>query len=307
MSILRKLLSVLVVNAAVLMIILSFMAWVFDTKLLNATQLTQSMDKNGVAKAIAEAIPAMTVPDKEERGPDGQPLPIDPVEKAKVEATIREVVDEPYVRTKINGTVSSVIGFIKTGKPEPTIDLTDFATRIESSTGEIPKELQEKLGEPIRLNDDKNQKMFTSVRESYNLLSMFKIIGPIIAAILLLIEWFLTPKGKRLGKTAIVFISAGAWGLLWWLFISRAPDIIVTKVKAGEGNEQTMISVVTAVLKSLSTLLSASFLQFSLGCFVIAGLLLLARFIGSKMKASQAAAAQPVPVANRNAQSNLKK
>lgn len=299
MSILKKLLSVVVVNAAVFMITLSFMAWVFDTAILNAPKLTASFDKNGVAKAIVTALPKIAAPEEEQqRGPDGQPLPVDSAKKAEVEDTIRKAVDEPYVRTKINGIVTNMIGFIKTGSPQPTIDLTDFPARIQSATGEMPEDLAKELSQPINLAEKTNPKAFESIHKSYDYVKIFKIVGPILALLLLVVEWFLTQKGKRLGKTAWVFLAAGAWGVFWWFLIARAPDFIITKVQADKGAEESMVAVVTALLKSLSTLLSVSFLQFGIGCLAIAGILLAIRFVAGRMKPGTTASNKPVGNSN---------
>lgn len=295
MNILKKLLSVAVVNAAVLMITLSFMAWVFDSTLLDASALTRALKENGVAKAIADAIPEMAKPE-EQRGPNGEILPEDIAETAKIKETISKSIDEPYIQKKIDSVVTSVIGYIKTGNPQPVLDLSDFPARIESATGEVPVELKEELSKPINLTEKVDAKALSSVRQGYDGLKLFKIIGPIIAVILLIFEWLLTQKGKRLGKTAWVFIAAGLWGMLWWLVISRAPDILMTKVEANQEAEKSMVAIVDSLLNSLSSLLSQRFLQFGIACIAVAGILLLVRFIlgrRSKSDAVSVASARP--------------
>ncbi len=296
MSFIRKLLSVLVINAAVLMITLSFMAWVFDATLLDAKQLTGSFDSNGVAAAISDPLPKLAEPDGKTNEQGQQPTS---EEKAEVEATIRKAVDEPYVRGKLNGVVTNLIGYIKTGNPQPTIDLSDFAPRVQQVTGEIPADLAAELAKPINIAEKTDPKAFESIRKSYDLLKLFKIIGPIIALVLLVMEWFLTPAGKRLAKTAWVFIAAGLWALFWWFVVSRAPDFLVTKVSANKEIEQSMVGVVTAVLNSLSSLLSLRFLQFGLASLSLAGALLLLRFIVRKMRHQTDQIGTPLPVAAR--------
>ncbi len=296
MSIIRTFLSVVIVNAAVFVITLSFMAWVVDATLLDSTQLTKSFDKFKVAGAIAEAIPHMATPDKG-TGPDGKPVEArDPLEIQRVQDTIRQVADEPYVRTKINGLVTNVIGFIKTGQPRPTIDLTDFSARVQQSQiGELPADFSEKLSKPIDIAENSDNQAFTSIRQSYNLLKIFKIAGPIIAAVLLILEWLLTPQGKKLGKLAWVAIAAGLWGVFWWFVISAAPNFIATRVNADAAAEKALINVVNALLKSLADLLSGRFLQFGIICLVIGANILLLRFVLGKRNKLAVAPAAPAP------------
>jgi hypothetical protein len=297
MSIIRKILSVIVVNAAVFMITLSFMAWVFDTKLLDAPSLTGALKDNGVAKAIADAIPEMTVPE-EQHGPDGEIKPQDPAEVARVKDTIKKAIDEPYIQKKIDGVVTNVIGFVKTGEPAPTLDLTDFPARVAETTGEVPEELQKNLAEPIDLSEKANKNAVESIRKSYDVLSLFKVLGPVLAVLLLMAEWFLTPKGKRLGKTAWVFIAAGMWSLLWWFLLSRAPDLIMTKVESSKQTENALAGIVSALLNSISSLLTQSFLWFTIACFGVAAVLLAVRFALAKLKPTTTGAVpSPRPVA----------
>ena len=281
MSIIRKLASILVINLAVLFITLSFMAWVFDATLLNATQLTASFDKHGVAKAISNALPHMAVPDKG-NGPDGQPIePQDPAEKQKAEDTIRQVADEQYIRTKTNGFLTNVISYIKTGQPKPTLDLTDFAGRVQAATGETP-DFAKDLSKPVDITEQTDKKAFENIRKSYTLLKAFKIIGPIIAGVLLIIEIFLTPAGKRLGKLAWVFIAAGLWGMFWWFVVSYAPNFISTKVAADNETEKALLAVVDSLIHSLSSLLAVNFLRFGIACLGIGVSFLLIRIIYRK-------------------------
>lgn len=281
----RRLLSHLLISLAVFVLTATLFIWTIDGRVLNADVLSGELRKAGVSQELADVIPdiATTETEKvvEENLPQGVPQEVvkqvSESEKQLITDSIKKVVTAEYVYSKVSAISSSVITFIRDGEPQPVIDLSDFPEKVKESIGieQIDtSELDEQFADPIQLNEEGD---LDNVHNAYNIFSIMKYVGLGLFALIMLAEWFVAEKGKKLKRISRVFLYAGLWFALYWGLIVLLPRVFGDALRSSVQGEFDASGLIYAIVKAVQGLFAGYFLTFAIGSLFIAVVLYVVR------------------------------
>lgn len=284
----RRLLSHLLVFVAVTVMTATFFIWTVDARVLNAQTLSGELRKSGVSKELTLLIPSIAA--------DGSKDDATAEEIEDMKKKISSAVTAEYVDTKILEISTVVLSFAKTGSPEPTIDLSDFPQRLRDSGVETGSDIDDKFSKPITLNEDGQ---LDGIRQAYETFSFFKYLGVGLFAAIMLIEWFLIEKGKKLRRVSRVFLYAGLSYLLYYVLLVGAPSRISQALKQKLPADATVDAsgLIDAALSAVQGLFGSYFLGFAIMSLMIALLLYGIRYFLHGDVGSDSATSPPPKVA----------
>lgn len=245
-------LSFIVTNLAIAVITLSLFAWMIDSTILQPRALLPALQKSGTPAAIAKAIP------------DSIETNATPADAAMIKEKVTAVVTEQYVNEKLTAIVTTFTSYIKTGKPEPSIDLSDVPAKLMATGTPVPPELVQKLSQPITITDKNATNSFANIRRLYQAMQMIKVFGPIVSIVLLAIDWLLAEKGRKTIRLGNIFASLTFWSGLYWFAVTKMPAVLDDKL-ANKGGTQgaAMTAIGTSIIHGLSGLFAHYLLVFT--------------------------------------------
>ena len=262
----RRLLSHVLISLAVFVLTATLFIWTIDGRVVNADSLNGELRKAGAMQEIATLLPEIAGGDNEDSTPEKQ---------AEQKETIRSAVTVEYVDQKITATTRSLITFIREGEPQPVIDLSDFPERLRATGAEVDGDFNEEFAEPIQLNEEGK---LDNISNLYKVFSMMKYVGLLLFASLMLAEWFVAERGKKLKRISRVFLYAGLWYALYWGVLIVFPKIFGEKLRSAVDAEKFDPSeLIDSVVRAVQGLFAGYFLSFAIGCFFITTVLYLIR------------------------------
>lgn len=286
---LKKLLSFLLANLAILAVSITLFAWIIDSTIMKPEVLLPALRKSGTQAAIAKAIP--TIVDSN----------VPPNEAAQIKTTLGAIITEQYVDEKLTVIVTAATSYIKTGEPEPALDFRDVPAKISAAGVPVPPELNEKLAQPIKLTDPATTKTLADMRQWYEYLQMVKILGGIVAGLLIVLVWFLADRGAKTTRLASVFGLLTFWSGLYWLVLTKAPGLLEQQLVGKGGAEGEAASAVgTSLLHGIGGLFAHYMMLFAIGCGVLTAIFVILHFVLKAFNHPLAAAppaAKPLPKA----------
>jgi hypothetical protein len=298
----RRLLSHLLITLAIFSLSMTFFIWVIDMTVLTPTNLTKALRDGGVPSAIANVIPEQAAKGEEEdncqNGPQnmqqsGQPgIPQntgcepkvkteqDKREEAEMRAKIAAVVTPDYVDQKLSSVVTSLIGYIKNGSPNPVIDLSDFPAKLRENGVNVGEDIDKSFSKPIELTfdtvgtDNEINLSFSSPIASlpkfYRVLNFAKYIGIALCVLLLTAEWFAAAKGDKMHLMGRIFLHVAFWYTVWWGVLVIVPNLLLPRLKNSIQGGDGVDNLIDALSKSVQGLLSKYFLSFAIVCWIVA-------------------------------------
>lgn len=258
----RRFLSHLLITLAIFSLLATFFIWVFDATVLNPTNLNNALKNGGVPSAIATILP-----DKAVSGDSNS-------DKSETKAKIAAIVTPDYVNTKLSAISTSVITFMKDGKPEPVLDISDFPAKLQANGVQVGDDINKNFSKPVELN--KNSALDV-LPKYYKFFKLAKYLGVVLFVLLLIAEYFVANKGDKLHLFGRIFLHAAVWSTLWWVVIVAVPAHALPVLKTKIGADVADSTLIDAVVKSIQHLFSVYFLSFAIICWVLALALYLAR------------------------------
>ena len=273
----RRLLSHLLITLAVFSLTATFFIFVIDMTVLNPDHLTKALRDGGVPSAIATILPDQAFKDDSDtsgsngNGGSSQKTPAeiakDKADKADMKAKIAAVVTPQYVDQKIQALSTSVLGFMRTGKPSPTLDVSDFPAKLRASGVDTGKDIDKNFATPIDLNKDGKLDVLP---QAYSKFKVAKYIGLALTIVFLLAEWFVAAKGDKLHRIGRIFLHAGLWYSIWYAALVVAPSQLLPRLKDKVKPDASISTLIDAFTRSIQHLFSQYFLAFAVVCWVIA-------------------------------------
>ena len=261
----RRFMSHVIIALAVVSLTTTFFIWIIDSVVLTPSKLVPALRSGGVPAAIANVLPEKAVQDNKDATA---------AEKADMKAKIAAVVTPAYVDQKLQNIVETTTTFMRQGKPEPTINLSDFPQKLrDSGVKDVGSDIDKNFAKPINLNEDGK---LDKIPQAYSKFKLLKYAGVILFVLLLGLEWLLAEKGKKLQRAGRIFLHAGLWYLLYYVAIIVAPGQVVPKLKNGIKDES-VSPLIDSFVKAIQNLFSQYFLGFAISCLVIALVLYIAR------------------------------
>ncbi len=288
----RRLLSHLLITLAIFSLTATFFIWVIDATVLNPARLSKALHDGGVPSAVATLLPNQISKgdsnnscdnnqnnnqqgnNQQYNGQNGgsncqqQPKSAEDIAKeADMKAKIAAVVTPAYVDEKIQAITTSVITYMKHGTPDPTINISDFPTKLKASGIEVGDDMVANFAKPIELN---NNGALSVLPKAYKVFSLVKYAGVVLFALILLAEWFVAAKGDKLHRFGRIFLHAGVWYTLYWVALVVVPSHLLPTLKDKVKTDATINPLIDAITKSVQHLFSVYFLAFAIVCWVIA-------------------------------------
>jgi hypothetical protein len=257
---LNRFVSHVLIGMATFVLCATFFMWTLDSRVFNAEVLNGELRKAGVGSEFASLMPEVIT--AEESATD--------LEKATMKDNIARSVDAFYVEGKLTGISESLLAFMKGSANEPLIDLSDFPDRLAANGIEVDEEMRSEFAKPIKLNEDGNLNV---VPDTYRAFRAAKFAGLAVFGGLLLIEWLVSEKGKKLRRISRIFLYAGVSYLIYWLLLRLAPSRLGPVLENNVQAEYDVSALINAILEALNGLFSAYFLSFALACFAVAAVL----------------------------------
>lgn len=254
--------------------------WVLNNRVFDPETLNAELRKAGVVEEFTNLLPQIITPEGDR--PDE--------EQDEFAEVVDEIMTVSYVDKKISELNTSVITFIKDGEPDPVLDLSDLKQEFEDRgieleeevrdrvpesvnneefenfigseevQQEIEKESEEFSFEPINLNEEGS---FDTAHRVYEIFSLLSVLGIVVFAGLMLLEWFVAEKGKKLRRLSRVFLYAGLSYAIYWGLIVALPRWGAPYVDRTVQAEYDTSGLVTAVLQAIEGLFAFYFLVFA--------------------------------------------
>ncbi len=168
----KRLLSHLLIGLATFTLTATFFMWTIDSRLLEPTVLNGELQKAGVFEEFTNLLPQIVTPDEQATEQ----------EKQDMAQKISKAIDADYVHDKLLAVSTSLATFMKSGEPDPKLDLSDFPDRLMMNGVEAGDDIQSKFKDPVELNKDGKLDMIPKV---YKTFSMVKWAGVFVFAGLL--------------------------------------------------------------------------------------------------------------------------
>ncbi len=260
-----RFLSHLLVSVATFVLTATLFIWTIDARVLNADVLSGELRKAGVGQELTKLMPEIVTGDEKE---------VDATELADMKSKIGSAVSADYVESKIGDISYSVLTFMREGEPDPTLDLSDFPERIKAAGIEADGDFSENFAEPIKLNENGD---LDPIHDAYNIFNMVKYAGIALFAVLMLIEWFVAERGKKLMRISRVFLYAGVSYLLYWVILILIPIVFGDNLRSSVQAKYDTSALIDSVMKAIQGLFSIYFLSFAIGCLFITTVLYLIR------------------------------
>ena len=280
----RRLLSHLLITLAVLSLTATFFVWVIDATVLNPVQLTKALHDGGVPSALANVIPEQATKDIKNNDNGNTSGNNKVAEAADMKAKIAAVITPTYVESKLQTITATIINFMKKGSPQPTLDISDFPTKLRASGIAVGSDLDKNFSAPIQLNEKGS---LDALPKAYSKFKLAKYIGVGLFIVLLTAEWFVAEKNQKLKRIGRIFLHAGIWYTLWWLVITVVPSRALPKLKDSLRVDASTNTLIDAVARSMQHLFSQYFLAFAITCWVLAALFYLSRHVRKHVDAIQ--------------------
>ncbi len=281
----RRSLSHFLISIAVFVLTATVFIWIIDGRVLNNDILSDELRKAGVSQELSDIIPEIATTEAKDNLQKNMPLvvqnnleeQVSNSEEQLIKDTIKKVVTAEYVETKISVISASIITFVREGEPNPIIDLSDFPEEVKKSVGAEQintADLDEQFAKPIQLNE---QGDLDNVHSIYKIFSLMKYVGLGLFVLIMLIEWFVAEKGKKLQRISRVFLYAGMWFALYWGLIVLVPYVFGDALRSSVQGEFDASGLIDAVVKAVQGLFAGYFLTFAVGFLSVAFVLYLIR------------------------------
>lgn len=253
----KRFLSHALIGVAVFILTATFFMWTVDDRVLEPGVLSGELRKAGVSQELSDLMPQIVTTESDSS--------MD--EKNDMMAKVSQAVTAEYVDQKITQISNSVLTFVKAGEPQPVIDLSDFPNRLSSVGVNVDDEFKDKFNDPIRLNEDGQ---LDGVTKAYEIFGMIKYAGIALFIAIMLLEWWVSPRGQKLRRISRVFLYAGLSYLLYWGILIAAPGRLASKLQQSVQANYDTSALIDAVLKAVQGLFSAYFLGFAVTSLTIA-------------------------------------
>lgn len=276
----KRLLSHLLVSFAVLILMATFFMWTVDSRVLEPGVLSGELRKAGVSQEFSNLMPQIITAESD----------VDPAEKGDMAQKVSQALTTTYIDQKVAQISDSILTFVKVGEPQPVIDLSDFPNQLASAGVEVGDDLNDKFDEPIQLNENGN---LDKVTEAYKIFGYIKFAGVALFAALLLLEWYISERGKKLRRVSRIFLYAGVSYLIYWGLLVAAPGRLATTLQKNVQAEYDTTALIESVLNAFRGLFANYFLGFAVACLGVA----LVLYIIRHYKHGDVAVATPSPAA----------
>lgn len=274
----RRIFSHVLITLAVFFLIATFFTFLVDNVLLNTDKLTSALKNSGVNTEITNILPDIATKD----------APIEELENMKQQ--IIRIVDQDFVTTKVTNLTSSLSEFLKKGTPEPTIDLSDFPQKLQAAGIEVDQKMIDDFTKPIQINEDGQ---LDKLHDFYETFTKIKIAGVIICILLLIGEWFVAEKGKKLQRIGRIFLHTSIWLFFFWVITVFLPVTFTNKLNSPKEGDIDTTELIKSAVKAIQNLISPYMLGTAIVFGVIAAVLYILRKYIPKNK--QGASQSPKP------------
>ncbi|MCA9328833.1 hypothetical protein KC959_03605 [Candidatus Saccharibacteria bacterium] len=292
----KRFLSHVLMNLAVFLLTASLFIWTIDARVLDSDVLNDEFNKAGVSQELTKLLPEMLTSGQNDATQE---------EIQDIQNKVSDAIQDDYVQGKIEDITASVIGFMKGDVQQPVIDLSDFPEQLRARGVDVDDEFAKNFEEPIEINKDGN---LNPISDGYSIFSTLKYIGLGLFALVLILEWFVTEKGKKLKRVSRIFLYSGLWFLLYWGLIILLPKVFGDSIRSSVQANYDASGLIDAIIKAVQGLFASYFLGFAVGCFVITAVLYAVRhFVHGDVVPNTNPAPQKAPTPDAAAQSNAPK
>lgn len=252
-------------NAAVFMLTATLFIWIIDARVLNQDVMAGELKKAGVSQELTNLLPEMFSSDQKNSTPQ---------EVQDLKDNVSSAIPNDYVAGKIDTMTSSIITFIKDGEPDPVINLSDFPKLLEAKGVNVEGDFADNFAKPIEINQGGKLR---PLADGYKFLSLLKYAGLVLFGLIMLAEWFVTEKGKKLKRVSRIFLYSGLWFLLYWGLIILLPKVFGDTLRSTVQANYDASGFIDAIIKVVQGLFSVYFLGFAIIFLSIAAILFVIR------------------------------
>jgi hypothetical protein len=252
----QRFVSHVLIGLATFVLTATFFMWTVDSRVLDSQVLNGELRKAGVVEEFTNLLPQIVTAEED----------ASVEEQLETSQNIAKAIDAVYVQDKVFLISDSLITFMKAGEPDPVLDLSDFPERLAENGVEVGEEIDSKFDEPIQLNKEGN---LDAIPKAYKTFSMVKWAGVFVFAGLLIIEWLLIEKGKKLRRLSRIFLYAGISYLFYWVLLVGAQGRLGSALQKNVEAKYDTTGLINAILQAVNGLFSAYFLSFALSCIAI--------------------------------------
>jgi hypothetical protein len=253
----KRFLSQFLMNLAVFLLTSTLFIWTIDARVLNSEVLNDEFAKAGVSQELTRLLPDMLTSGQSDATQE---------EIKDIKDKVSGAIQDEYVQQKVDSITSSILGFMKGDVQQPVIDLRDFPEQLRARGVDVDDEFAKNFEEPIEINKDGN---LNPVSDGYNIFSTLKYVGLVLFAIVLLLEWFVTEKGKKLKRVGRIFLYSGLWFLLYWGLIILLPKVFGDSLRSSVQANYDASGLIDAIIKAVQGLFANVFLTYAAVCLAI--------------------------------------
>lgn len=261
---LKRFLSHVLIGFATFILTATFFMWTIDSRVLDASVLSAELRKAGVSQELANLMPQI-ITTESDAGED---------EKMDMMMKVSQAVTAQYIDQKIFQITDSVLTFVKAGEPQPVIDISDFPDRLSAVGVNVDDEFAENFNTPVQLNEDGQLDMLTN---AYRIFGYIKYAGIALFAAVLLLEWYVSERGKKMRRLSRIFLYSGLSYLLYWVLLVFGPSKFSSNLNNSISANYDTSALVDAVLKAVQGLFAAYFIGFAVACLMVALVLYIVR------------------------------
>lgn len=266
----RRLFAALISSFAIFVLTATFFVWVVDESVLNKSNLTDALRRNGVHETLARVIPDLVT----------QGVPLD--QQKIVRNATAKVLDQKYIDERVTSITDGMIGYIKGILPPPSLDLTDLGKKLEAYNAQLPADTLKTLSKPLQV---KGSGVFAALPKAYKTLRIFKIVGPIIAIVLLFAEWFLSGRSNRIRRMGSISLHVGLWAIGYGVVIYIVPKLLDSKLSNNAGVISGLNGVLDKLVGAAKDLVGKPFIALIIGSVSLALILFFTSWMVGKKKA----------------------
>ncbi len=260
----KRFLSHLLISLAVFVLTATFFMWTVDGRVLEPGILSGELRKAGVSQEFSNLLPQIITTDSDSS----------PIEKAEMAQKVSQAITARYVDQKIGQITDSILTFVKAGEPQPVIDLSDFPNQLQNAGVEVGDEINDKFDEPIKLNENG---AMDKVTDAYRIFGYIKYAGIALFLAVLLLEWYISERGKKLRRISRIFLYSGASYLIYWGLLVGAPGRLATTLQKNVQAEYDTTALIDAIMKAFRGLFAGYFLSFAVVCLGVTVVLYIIR------------------------------